>query len=913
MISHLHQEGNAGYYFKLPERTTIWWTNGSPPPLTGYDSDLFYGVNPAVAMKTANQRARNEDIAAINCLFADVDAKQFGDVDGDGLEACKRRALSHIQSLTERPTVIIDSGGGYHCYWYINAPFIIDTDQKREEAAKLQSDWVTHVGADPAAKDLARILRPPGTRNSKYPGGREVKIIEYNDNLYSLDDLTTACHIEEVSPSSGSTMKPQHSNPDRKMAVPLSDPDEQALLAHIEKVSGAAIEKRGDEYWCRCPHPDHDDNTPSFSVNFEKSIYNCLGCNRSGTVRQLAQELDVGVNGNTTNSKSDPFSGEYKATVDGLVWLKREGDDVIPISLTNFNARIISDTTHDDGAEQRHEFGIESEFKGQNRTFSLSPARFMGMNWPMEEIGAGAILKPGQAIKDRTRVAIQTLSQDAVTETIYTHTGWREIDSRHVYLHNGGGIDENGHVDSVSVALPGALDRFILPPVTDQKSLRNAVAACIQFLGVAALEIMVPLIAAVFRTILGNVDFSVYMVGPSGAGKTVLASLVQQFYGPGLDAGHLPGSWSGTANANEGLAFILKDVLVVIDDFAPGGSSNDISRQHRDADRVIRAQGNHSARSRMRPDGSLRPDKPPRGTILSTGEDIPNGHSLRARMLILEIGPRTLDWSAVSRSQTDGAQGQFALSNSGFIQWAAARYDEIQKHIPLRISELRAQLSGAHARMPNMGANLIIGIEYFLKFTVDMGVHSEEEGAALLKSWTQAIVQAIGLQGQYHTTEEPAQRFIELVRVALTTGKAYVSDFSGQAPLFSRPWGWKSEYPKGDHIGWVKGQDLYLDSHAAYLAAQNVTTHSNGIAINQQTLHKRLEEKGLLKTTEKESRNTITVRKMIDGARRTVLHMEASIFVENDPDALDEPVQVESPVHSDPEKDRDVFFEDDKV
>jgi len=34
----------------------------------------------------------------------------------------------------------------------------------------------------------------------------------------------------------------------------------------------------------------------------------------------------------------------------------------------------------------------------------------------------------------------------------------------------------------------------------------------------------------------------------------------------------------------------------------------------------------------MRADGSLRPPKPPRGLVISTGEEIPNGHSLRARM-----------------------------------------------------------------------------------------------------------------------------------------------------------------------------------------------------------------------------------------------------------------------------------------
>ena len=48
-----------------------------------------------------------------------------------------------------------------------------------------------------------------------------------------------------------------------------------------------------------------------------------------------------------------------------------------------------------------------------------------------------------------------------------------------------------------------------------------------------------------------------------------------------MDARHLPGSWSSTGNALEGLAFSAKDVLLVVDDFAPTGSATDVQRMHR--------------------------------------------------------------------------------------------------------------------------------------------------------------------------------------------------------------------------------------------------------------------------------------------------------------------------------------------
>jgi len=137
-----------------------------------------------------------------------------------------------------------------------------------------------------------------------------------------------------------------------------------------------------------------------------------------------------------------------------------------------------------------------------------------------------------------------------------------------------------------------------------------------------------------------------------GSVKSELAALVQQHYGPGLDARHLPGSWRSTDNGLEGLLFSAKDAVTVVDDFAPCGGPHDIARWHQRADRIVRAQGNNAGRGRMRADGTLRPPKPPRGMVLSTGEEIPKGQSLRTRMLILEISKWDIARGALTRCWT---------------------------------------------------------------------------------------------------------------------------------------------------------------------------------------------------------------------------------------------------------------------
>lgn len=49
------------------------------------------------------------------------------------------------------------------------------------------------------------------------------------------------------------------------------------------------LRKAGKEWVGRCPLPDHEDKTPSFTVNSEKDLWWCHGCLRGGDVITLAQ------------------------------------------------------------------------------------------------------------------------------------------------------------------------------------------------------------------------------------------------------------------------------------------------------------------------------------------------------------------------------------------------------------------------------------------------------------------------------------------------------------------------------------------------------------------------------------------------------------------------------------------------
>ena len=189
-MSLLSRGGDFGHFWLKQSRTTIWWDTKNIPEAPEQPEDIYFGVHPSRTRKSPSQRTLESDVAAINCLFADIDGKSF--------PGGKTAAASHIKSLFPRPTVIIDSGGGYHCYWILQDPFILDTPLKEEVAKALQIRWVPYVKGDKAVHDLARILRAPGTQNYKYSPPRHVRTVYENlDNLYDLDELETLLPTDE--------------------------------------------------------------------------------------------------------------------------------------------------------------------------------------------------------------------------------------------------------------------------------------------------------------------------------------------------------------------------------------------------------------------------------------------------------------------------------------------------------------------------------------------------------------------------------------------------------------------------------------------------------------------------------------------------------------------------------------------
>lgn len=681
-------------------------------------------------------------------------------------------------------------------------------------------------------------------------------------------------------------------------------------------------EKDGSTFYhlAECPFkPGHEDGGPALiQLSNSEIIFKCFhgSCTERGwaNVRRLyetrdteeqtdapAPTPDAGRKGDfnqapaadkETNGRTE--CDKYRVGRLGLEMLE-DKEDGHWCPLASFNAYITNEVIEDDGAEKRRLYEIEVTVydpgAGEETFNCLVPAeKFDDLKWLAEHTSAKAFVNPTRGYKDHVNVAIRSLSTPR-RRTIRKHLGWVETDRGWVYLNPGVLIGEawGDHApgEGIEVDLAGSpLGLFTLPQPPQRGNLVVAIRAALRMLDIGPESVTFPILAAAARSVLGASDFTVYIVGPSGAFKSQIAALGQQFFGGDMDSAHLPCSWMATANYLEAIAFQAKDAMIVIDDFAPTGTRYDVDQLHGKAERVLRAQGNNAGRGRASRDGTAQATRPPRGLILSTGEDTPKGFSALGRTYVVSVPPGDKPGGIQSRAltgcQRDAAAGLYAQAMAGYLAWLAPQYGAIKDGLRDEVVEMRDQARnlGGHSRTPEIVANLRIGLGRFLEYALDAGAVTEAEAKRLGERGREAIESVAQGQSAHQTGSEPVARFLELLAAAVAGGKAHIARKSGHEPFNPRAHGWrevevsdgKRLVAQGDLIGWEDGDSLYLSMEAAYRAAQIMARESEGLAISPKTMATRIKERGLLLSTEAK-RNTPLIRRYLGGAQQSVLHI----------------------------------------
>jgi hypothetical protein len=120
------------------------------------------------------------DVSEISFLWADVD---FKDIHEDRPSVERRLA-----NLKYPPSYTVFTGHGIHCYWLLTESVAAQAMQDRIEGdLTLLCDL---VGGDTNVCEIARVMRLPGSHNSKFDDEMiPVEILTSNGKRYHLDDI----------------------------------------------------------------------------------------------------------------------------------------------------------------------------------------------------------------------------------------------------------------------------------------------------------------------------------------------------------------------------------------------------------------------------------------------------------------------------------------------------------------------------------------------------------------------------------------------------------------------------------------------------------------------------------------------------------------------------------------------------
>jgi hypothetical protein len=586
---------------------------------------------------------------------------------------------------------------------------------------------------------------------------------------------------------------------------------------------------------------------------------------------------------------STSVPGQYEATGGKLLWWRPAGQQLVPTPLANFDARIASEVVKDDGTEQTRFYEIIATHSSLSYTFHVRATEFDSLHWVAKFLPAPCVIFAGRGIKDNLPVAIKTVSGAIPRRTIFTHTGWTSIEGKRAYLHADGAISASGVLQDIAVELPPDLSEFRLPAPPDGHALVNAIRASLTVLDVGPRRITIPLLLTPYRAVLGEANFSVFEYGESGVQKSCLAALVQQHFGAGMDSDHLPGNWESTENYSERLAHLVKDAVLVLDDFVPAGDLRAVQKKHALADRLLRGQANRQARGRLQSDISFRAGYKPRGILVATGEELPRGQSLRARLLGLLVTKGDVRLDALTSAQQAAADKQFSLAMAGFVRYVAEHWDDIQEERRSYTSEakLESAETAAHGRGVAMRHELRWAARIFSEFAVDAGAMTALNANDFLLGVEIALQEVAAERTQEEQEADIARRSLELLSAAITRGDAYLAHPKGLEPDEPERYGWRRRRnsdaeevlePRGSLIGWVDADEdrIYLEPSAAFAGIQAVARATNEpLSASLQAWIRALNARGFLEQKDTK-RRVKTCRKTLQGQERPVLALKQS-------------------------------------
>lgn len=529
----------------------------------------------------------------------------------------------------------------------------------------------------------------------------------------------------------------------------------------------------------------------------------------------------------------------------------------VPCSLANASIKIEELVVYDNGSgDMRREYALSGKLaNGKPLPLCQVPTGdYESMKWVYEH-WPHVIITAGRSSKDQLREAIQHMSGEYPHRTIFEHTGWKQINGQWCYLTTTGALGLPPGDGVIEVNLKAGrpdthMAGYALP--LEPQNVVEAVRASLAMWDVLEPAVTVPYWAAAIMAPLSPfipADFGLWPHGKTGSFKSVIAALAQAHYGPywaGREARlRLPSNFISTVNTIAMNAFLAKDALMVVDDYAPGNTERDRRERDEVATRLLRSLGNKAARGRMKDGRHFQADYPPRCLAMITAEDLPPGQSILARGIGIRV-PKLPDKDTpervaieerITRAQKVDAP-LYCHAMSAYILWIQRNWEKLETEMPAAVAENHNRFkSSGHARLGDAFAKLMTAIDTFLVFAQEIEAITPEQAIKRREIAYRALVQSMGEHGGHIEALDPVRIFSETLREQLDAREWYLQQKEDDTePVFDD---WRR---RAWCAGWQDDLYIYLLPKAVNLLMELYTKSGTPFPLTRTSLYSRLKE-----------------------------------------------------------------------
>jgi Family of unknown function (DUF5906) len=220
---------------------------------------IYFNANEVKPLGKGHAKAKEAEVFVVRFLHVDADLPEG--TTPDNVEGARAELLLKIKAA--RPSLIINSGNGYGCFWELIEPVSV-TDENRNDLKARNIALAEQLGGDDC-ENLDRVMRLPFTVNrpnaKKIKAGRVPVLAGVVEDLrglvvYTLEDFALASTSNETTKArtvSSGTAYETIGSPDVSALVDLSTLDDSLRSMIVNGPPGSYSKSRSEAvYNCAC-------------------------------------------------------------------------------------------------------------------------------------------------------------------------------------------------------------------------------------------------------------------------------------------------------------------------------------------------------------------------------------------------------------------------------------------------------------------------------------------------------------------------------------------------------------------------------------------------------------------------------------------------------------------------------------